>query len=65
MAVEFVNGSSVEPAMPLRQTWPFTGSTSQFCEGWSTWQYVVTILHGVVVYDQGNMASSQLFTSSN
>lgn len=26
----------------------------EFMAGWSTWQYVVTFLLGVVVYDQGN-----------
>ncbi|GKT54636.1 cytochrome P450 [Colletotrichum tofieldiae] len=41
----------------LQQTWSnstsqFPGSLPGFFAGWSTWQYVVTFLLGVVVYDQ-------------
>ncbi|KAK2043666.1 cytochrome P450 [Colletotrichum somersetense] len=41
----------------LQQTWsnstsPFSGSLPSLFAGWSTWQYVVTFLLGVVVYDQ-------------
>lgn len=56
MAAEIVNTSTQpEPA----QAW--TNSTSQshgvlmdFLANWSTWQYVVTFLLSIVVYDQGN-----------
>lgn len=37
------------------QSWsnqPLTAVTS--VSGWAAWQYVVTILLGVIVYDQGN-----------
>jgi len=31
------------------------GSLLNYLAGWSTWQYVVTIFLGLVVYDQGMM----------
>ena len=57
MAAEMVNTSRAQPELP--QTWTFStsqlqGSLPGFLAGWSTWQYVVTFLLGVVVYDQGN-----------
>jgi C-22 sterol desaturase len=52
-----LNTSSAQIEVP--QTWPFRTSQLQavlpnFVAGWSTWQYVVTFILGVVVYDQGN-----------
>lgn len=42
----------------IRQNWPAEASQSQklipgFIARWSMWQYVVTFLLGVIVYDQG------------
>jgi hypothetical protein len=57
MAASNVNATpSAQPERP--QTWPFSTSDLQctlpgFLAGWSTWQYVLTVLLGVVVYDQG------------
>ncbi|KAJ5664332.1 Cytochrome P450 61 [Penicillium longicatenatum] len=55
MAVEFVSNSSAQHEPP--QTWPtgpsiFEGVLPKTLVGWSTWQYIVTFLLGVVVYDQ-------------
>lgn len=55
MAAHIVNTSS---SYVLPQTWPSTtpqlkGALSQFLAGWSTWQYVLTFILGMVVYDQG------------
>jgi len=57
MAAQILNTSNALPELP--QTWPSDTSQSQgtllgFFAGWSTWQYVVTFLLSVVVYDQGN-----------
>lgn len=57
MAAEIVNASS--PELTLPKIWPFNtsqlhGALPRFVAGWSTWQYVVSFLVGVVVYDQGN-----------
>lgn len=57
MVAETVNISGVQSELP--QTWSLNTSQSQgvlpnFLVGWSTWQYIVTFLLGVVVYDQGN-----------
>lgn len=56
MAAEIVNTSTQpEPT----QAWPNSTFQSQgallgFLAKWSTWQYVVTFLLSIVVYDQGN-----------
>lgn len=58
MAVENVNTTSSE--LELLQTWPLSGSSqlrsllAGFLAGSSIWQYVMAILLGIVVYDQGN-----------
>lgn len=60
MAAEIVNTSTQpEPA----QAWPNNTSHSHgvlldFLANWSTWQYVVTFLLSIVVYDQGNQECS-------
>ncbi|RAH49318.1 cytochrome P450 61 [Aspergillus brunneoviolaceus CBS 621.78] len=46
---EFVNITTAHLAQP--PTWP-NPAYSSFLSGWSTWQYIVTFLLGVVVYDQ-------------
>lgn len=56
MTVDMTNGSNAQFGLP--ETWPpsssqFHGSISALLAGWSTWQYVVTFLLGVVLYDQG------------
>lgn len=56
MAADIVN-TSTQPE--LAQTWPNNTSQSHgvlldFLANWSTWQYVVTFLLSIVVYDQGN-----------
>ncbi|KAE9569559.1 Cytochrome P450 61 [Colletotrichum fructicola] len=55
MAAEVLRSSASQPE--LNQTWhsstsQFQTSLPDFLAGWSTWQYVVTILLGAVVYDQ-------------
>ncbi|KAH0430802.1 cytochrome P450 [Colletotrichum camelliae] len=55
MSAEVIRSSASQPE--LNQTWhPNTSqlqtSLPEFLAGWSTWQYVVTILLGAVVYDQ-------------
>lgn len=57
MAAEIVDASNAQPRLP--QTWHFDAFQLQsalldFLAGCYTWQYVVTFLLGVVVYDQGN-----------
>ncbi|KAI1980570.1 hypothetical protein LOZ53_000546 [Ophidiomyces ophidiicola] len=51
---EVFNASSSQPELP--QTWPFTlqlqGTLSHALAGWSAWQYIVTFLLALVVYDQ-------------
>lgn len=56
MAAEIVNTSIQPEPTPA---WPNNTSQSQgallgFLAKWSTWQYVVTFLLSIVVYDQGN-----------
>ncbi|KAE8386079.1 cytochrome P450 [Aspergillus alliaceus] len=53
--MEIVNATGAQPG--LQQTWPASTSQLQgvlpgFLGGWSTWQYIVTVLVGMVVYDQ-------------
>ncbi|KAF9872397.1 cytochrome p450 61 [Colletotrichum karsti] len=55
MAAEIVGDTTAQPV--LNQTWLSTTSQLQsavpnILKGWSTWQYVVTILLGAVLYDQ-------------
>ena len=57
MSAIMVNMSSAQPELP--QTWPSSTSQVQaalpaFLAGCSTWQYAVTFLLSVVIYDQGN-----------
>ncbi|KAF7563647.1 hypothetical protein G7046_g438 [Stylonectria norvegica] len=61
MADVFVNASSAQVELPQTLAtaiaWPPSTSQLQavlpeFFFGWSTWQYVVTIILGMVVYDQ-------------
>jgi C-22 sterol desaturase len=66
MAVEFVSNSSAQHELP--QTWPtgpsnFEGILPSALIGWSTWQYIVTFLLGVVVYDQGTQFEHRLHGS--
>jgi len=60
MAVENVNTTSSEPE--LLQTWlsgsQLRGFLPDFLVNRSIWQYVIAILLGMVVYDQGNQGSS-------
>jgi hypothetical protein len=57
MAAEIANISIAQ--YELRQTWASDPSQSQgtifeSLRGWSTWQYIVTFLFAVVLYDQGS-----------
>lgn len=59
MGTEMFNTSGVQ--LELSQTWVFSSISQSslqrvmpdFCAGWSTWQYILTFVLGVVVYDQG------------
>ncbi len=61
MAANLANTSSIPPELleggPGWSTgsarWPLQGSFAGFIAGWSSWRCVVTILLGLVVYDQG------------
>lgn len=66
---KIMDNSSVQPApsSPAPQPWRFgfPGSSSPlegvlpgFTAEWSSWQYMVTFLLGLVVYDQGNEQSA-------
>lgn len=55
MLPDIANNSS---SHELAQPWRFSTSKLQdalpdFLLGWSTWQYLMTVLLGIVVYDQG------------
>ncbi len=47
---ELLEGGPGWPSGSLR--WPLQGSLARFAAEWSAWQYVVTLLLGLVVYDQ-------------
>lgn len=57
MATEIFNTTSAQPESP--QSWAYKtsqlqGALPDFLAEWSAWQYVVTFLVGLVLYDQGN-----------
>ena len=57
MAAEIFNASSIQHELPQispSSTSQLQSAVKGFLAGWSTWQYVVTFLLGVVVYDQGD-----------
>lgn len=56
MAAEMANISIAQHESP--QTWPFDpagfhNSLLSFLMGWSVWQYMLTFILTVVLYDQG------------
>jgi hypothetical protein len=56
MGAQVFNSSMAQPELP--QTWPSITSQSRntlldAVAGWHAWQYVVTFLIGVIIYDQG------------
>ena len=61
MAAGLANTSTTPPALlegapgwpPGSVRWPMQNSFTGFTAEWSAWQYVVTLLLGLVVYDQG------------
>jgi len=57
MAAEIANISVAQ--YELREKWPSSPSQSpgallESFAGWSTWQYIVTFLLAVILYDQGS-----------
>lgn len=60
MASQIVVASTGSVQSELPQTtssnatqWKNALNSANFTVGWSTWQYVLTFLLGVIVYDQG------------
>jgi C-22 sterol desaturase len=61
MSVRVANASNAQAE--LAQTWPqstfhLQSASPGFFAGWSAWQYVLTFLLGVLVYDQGKLVSN-------
>lgn len=60
MASQIVKAFSAQSELPQMwhsNTTQWQGTLLNVTAGWSTWQYVVTFLLGLVVYDQGKIGT--------